>query len=95
MGQRIRDDANGPCIVVTTLAPRLGWYSSCLGVRLDPSGPAATVDSATPVYVVFTSQDDLRATKETIDVYRAAVPAPPVAVIGEPDAGAEVFRLNK
>ena len=94
-GRWIRDDATGPCVVVTTLAPNLSWYSGCTGILLGSAGSESSVtDGSRPTYVVFTTLDGRRKSDETIAAIRALVPTTPVATLGAPDAGAEVFRVS-
>jgi 4-amino-4-deoxy-L-arabinose transferase-like glycosyltransferase len=95
VGAAIRTDADGPCLVATTLAPIIGWYSGCEAVPFTPGDAAALVPAGDGrhTYVVFTDIDDRRASAATIDEYRALLQQG-AAVIPLTGASTAAFRLG-
>ena len=96
-GRAIAADAGGPCSVVTTIPPILGWNSGCVGLGFGPD-PSTTIPtgSGEPTYVVFTPIDGRRAKAVALAPYRALTDASPVARIpngqGEP---VEIDRVTR
>ena len=95
-GERIAGDADGPCRVIATQRPLIGWYTTCEIVRMDGQ-PAAAARAAPPTrtYVVFTDRDADRVGPTELAAYRdlalGATELPPRTGVGDTY---EVYRLE-
>ncbi len=94
-GRAVAVDAGGPCVVVSSIRPVLGWYSGC-----DPRGfddPAVAGDLAAAgqaVYVVFSTADARRNTAAaTLAAYRDELTLVEVATTGTATSGTVVYRV--
>ncbi len=82
-----------PCVVATTLQPMVGWYSGCRPVPLSAVTPGALLDEpAAAHWVLLTSADAVRASKELRDAFDAFVREPPFA---EQVAGSNYARAYR
>jgi 4-amino-4-deoxy-L-arabinose transferase-like glycosyltransferase len=95
-GRAIQADAQGPCTVVTTYRPVLGWYSRCAVAAFasDPAMVRALAASGERVYVAFTSLDASRAQREVLDRYRGMDGLVPLTTIDDGLRRVEVSRLE-
>ncbi len=90
-GAWIRDHGTGPCLVVSTVYPILGWYAACAADELYDA-PKPLLPTGAPIgstYIVFTTHDSFRRGQPTIDRYRA-IASEALAEIGTATKGAEI-----
>lgn len=95
-GRAIEADARGPCIIVTTYQPVLGWYSRCTPKPFagNPATIRALAAAGERVYIAFTSLDDRRANQEALDGYRGMAGLAHLVTIDDGARRVEVSRLE-
>ena len=98
VGRAIDEDADGPCVVATSIPPIIEWYSQCAASQLTVSGAEALESSGPdePTYIVFSDIDERRASPGTLQRYRDVLEvraANAIAIEGV-QAGVEVIRLT-
>ncbi len=96
-GRAIAADADGPCAVLTTIPPILGWSSGCegFGFRGDPSD-VIVEGSGRLTYLVFTPIDGRRAKPSLLAPYRGLPDAASVARLATPDGKVvEIDRVRR
>ena len=96
-GARIAADADGPCRIVSSIPPILGWYSRCetFWFETPPEGLAGPPGERVPTYVVFSDIDEGRAAAADLGRYRALVDAGTLTPFPiERSERLEVYRLE-
>jgi len=94
-GRAVAADAGGPCVVVSSIQPVLGWYSGCdPGILDDPSVAGNRAAAGEAVYVVFTTADARRnIDAATLAAYRDELTLVEVATTGTATTGTVVYRV--
>jgi hypothetical protein len=94
-GRAVAADAGGPCVVVSSISPVLGWYSGCYPRVLDDPSVAGNLAAAgEAVYVVLTTADARRnVAADTLAAYRKELTLVEVATTGTSTNGTVVYRV--
>jgi 4-amino-4-deoxy-L-arabinose transferase-like glycosyltransferase len=95
-GRSIAADAAGPCMVMTTFPPAIGWSSRCEAVPFatDPSTVFARA-AGRPTYLVFSPLDAGRVDRAILERYRALPGASLLPGVGASDPDVEVLRISR
>ena len=99
VGRAIQADADGPCVVATSVPPIIEWYSRCAASAFTTRGAEVLLASGSiePTYIVFSNIDQRRASPATIQRYRArleVLKANGIPIYGV-EPGVEVDRLTR
>jgi hypothetical protein len=94
-GRAVATDARGPCTLVSSLLPILGWYSGCTPVQFnDPADARTSAAAGRSVYVVFTSLDVSRVESRALARYRSELNLVEIARMGHGSRIATVYRVQ-